>query len=167
MPPRTVPPRTMPLALVAAALAGALVAGRPSARAAEDRPLVAKPVKALRYRITVYDSALDVAHRAGREITELWFPDAGIACNLESGFAQEVAAHAWYTEPRFRGAEVEADRPGLPTGRTADLPTEEIEVPAALFDRVKTLADATRAQHAAATALSKSAATTTPNPFAE
>ncbi len=39
-------------------------------------------VRALHYRIKVYDSELAVLHNSGRWIQELYFPDQGIVCNV-------------------------------------------------------------------------------------
>jgi hypothetical protein len=41
-----------------------------------------KTVRALRYRVEVFEGTLGVTHRAGEWIDELYFPDAGVVCNV-------------------------------------------------------------------------------------
>lgn len=99
------------------------------------------PVKALRYRMTIYHSAMDAVHQMGFETEELWFPDAGIVCNAAPEFASTVAAHAFYGGRRdvFPDALVGLDgKPFEPP------PAEEIEVPWEVFEKVRALADLER-----------------------
>ena len=134
-----------------AVLGSALVAAAPGFGQDDPASEPAHPetVRALRYRMTVYRSALDVAHRAGTEIEELWFPEAGIVCNTAPGFASDVLANAFYGDRRdgdeYRGFEDDADaeRP----------PPEEIEVPWEVFEQIRGLADLERRRAELSTAL--------------
>ncbi len=103
----------------------------------------AETVRAQRYRLMTYDSALDYAHRAGREIVELHFPDAGIVCNTGTGFATDCAANAFYGPSR---ADLVTDEMRELLGDNAPprVEPEEIEVPRVVFERARALADITR-----------------------
>lgn len=41
-----------------------------------------RTVRALRYRMQVFDGALAMVHDHGEWIDELWFPDTGVVCNV-------------------------------------------------------------------------------------
>lgn len=101
-----------------------------------------RTVTAHRYEVVVHDSAMDAIHDFGRTIVELWFPDAGIVCNLDGGVFEPDSMHAFYG----------ASRHGLPRSVREALgdaapprdPPVEVQVPVALFERIRELADLTR-----------------------
>jgi len=134
--------RFLAAAVVLAAAAVVAAPGFGQEKSEEGAPAAAQeehaPVKALRYRITIYHSALDAIHQMGFEAEELWFPDAGIVCNGAPEFASTVAAHAFYGGRRDLLPDELVDTDGKPFEPP---PAEEIEVPWDVFVKIRALAD--------------------------
>jgi hypothetical protein len=120
------------LMLVLAAIAATVLASR-----AEDAPA---PVKAVRYRVRVVESALEATHGGGTWIEELYFPAKGVVANVENDYNHEngvAVVHAFYGAMRNKSRE-------LLGGPAMEVPTEDVEVPAALAERIFALAELTR-----------------------
>jgi hypothetical protein len=136
-------------------LAGVLLSGLAAVRvgtvrAGEDeRPAAAKTVKALRYRPKLADSAFEMMHGGGVECDELWFPSRRVVANVttESGadaegkFVSRPVMHAFFGDARTK----QRDH-GI--GEEKILPTEEVEVPAEVAERIFELAELTAKQAA-------------------
>ena len=135
--------------VVFVAVAAAFALGRASlGQDGKEAPAPPATVKALRYRITIYDSALEMTHRAGEEVDELWFPDRKVVANVRTGPVTEdfrcfPVMHAFEGEIRNRQYD-----PVLAT--SIDLPTQEVQVVRELADRIFELADVTKRQRALA-----------------
>jgi len=116
----------------------------PLAILAALRPSEPDTVRALRYRVLVVDSALELVHGGGRWIEELYFPDRGVVANVtsEPDPAAEAGTMRW-TAHAFAGPIRNrfADTPG---GEEVEHATEEVRVPRALAEKLFELADLTR-----------------------
>ena len=124
-------------ALIVLVLGPVLLAGA----AREDR----KVVRALRYRVPVYASALHAAHGAANWCTRLYFPGAGVVCSVEQaplvdaegepGVGWKVSARYGPIDNRYRDhakrTEVEA-------------PTREVLVPGEIAAKIVELAELER-----------------------
>jgi hypothetical protein len=139
------------LLFVAAALAAGLAALRagPLAAGEDEKPAAAKTVKALRYRVKIVESALDWSHGGGVECDELWFPSRRVVANVTTeygvdaagGFATRAVLHAFFGDARTKQSE-------LRSAEVKDVPTEDVEVPAELAERIFELAELTAKQAA-------------------
>jgi hypothetical protein len=99
-----------------------------------------KTVKALRYTILYAESGLELTHGGGRWVQEIFFPDLKVACMLVPEHRDLLAGKA--AEPRLHA--FAADRPrndltGLHDAKPSAI--EEIEVPAAVAEEVRKLAE--------------------------
>jgi len=94
----------------------------------------AKTVRALRYRVFVYDSALHVVHRAGRWVEEIYFPDSGVVCNVHAPMGRTLAVNAFPSGIRNRVKLHPRDE------ELSEQPVEEIEVPADLAEEIFAMA---------------------------
>ncbi len=136
--------------LTAALLCAVCFAGMSALSWAEESPAttvvqVPETVRALRYRIKIYDSELAVLHNSGRWIQELYFPDQGVVCNVvvdieatEKGELRRYhRMHAFYSPIRnkYRLQFHEKER-------TA--PTQEVQIPYARAQQIFELAELTR-----------------------
>ena len=102
-------------------------------------------VRALHYRIKVYDSELAVLHNSGRWIQEYYFPDQGIVCNVvvdmeatpKGELRRYHRMHAFYSPIRnkYRLQFHEKER-------TA--PVREVQIPHARAQKIFELAELTR-----------------------
>ena len=52
-------------------------------------------VRALQYRIRVFDGGMDVVHGGGKVVNELFLPDHGVACNIEWSMTPELELVPW------------------------------------------------------------------------
>ena len=102
------------------------------------------PVRALRYRIRVVDSALELTHGGDRWTEELYFPDRGVVANVTSevvadgdSITQRWRMNAFASPIRNRFAETVG-------GEEVEHATEEVQVPRALAEKIFELADLTR-----------------------
>jgi hypothetical protein len=106
-----------------------------------------KTVKALRYTILTYASAMDAVHGAGIWRYELYFPDKKVVCNVEESYeagkdgrlVARSRTNAFYGDIRHRYV----DPVG---GKVREQPTTEVEVPVAVAQKIFELAELTRRQ---------------------
>ena len=127
---------------LAALHAGGVAAGE------DAKPAAAQPktVKAVRYRLKLAESALEMSHGGGVECDELWFPSRRVVANVTSElgldahgkFVSRPVMHAFFGNPRHQRD------PGAAGEK--DLPTEEVEVPADVAERIFELATLTAKQ---------------------
>jgi len=100
------------------------------------------------------------------EVTELWFPDAGIVCTVADAYGRADRMHASYGRPRD-GRDIElvmkrqlrkqAAENGAQPLELELPPRESVEVPRALFERIQRLADLSRRRDTLATDLASDA----------
>lgn len=64
-----------------------------------------KKVKAVVYEVYVFDSALDMTHRAGHWIKEVYVPEAGIAFNVAKGLNVFKTGKERYDRPGDFGSQ--------------------------------------------------------------
>jgi hypothetical protein len=134
--------------LVAALLAIAAGCATPPA----DGPK--EPVRALRYRVMVVESALDYSHGGGQWIDELYLPDAGVVCNVVWNLetcANEKGEHVftggWVpTMNAFFGSMEERIGSGSDKSVDPRKPPVEITVPSELAERIMHVAEVEREQ---------------------
>lgn len=103
-------------------------------------------VRALRYRILVAESALEMSHGGGQWIDELYFPDKGVVANVTSEMVTEAKEfstrwrmHAFPSPIRNKFSETLG-------GEEKEHATTEVAVPRALAERIFELAELTRRQ---------------------
>lgn len=104
-------------------------------------------VLALRYRVLIHQSGLHAAHGAGEWLTELYFPDRGVVCNVEASpavgedgsLATEYRMNAFFGPIRDKSADD-------PKAEPKEQPTREVRVPRALAEKIFELAELTRRQ---------------------
>src|SRR5262245_18901325 len=140
------------LAMAAVLTAGLVALHIGSVEAGEDeKPAAAKPktVKALRYRLKIVESALEMSHGGGVECDELWFPSRRVVANVTSESGFDGDSRKFVTRPvmhAFFGDARNGRDPGA--AEEKDLPTEEIEVAADVAERIFELAELTAKQGA-------------------
>ncbi|MFI5402857.1 MAG: hypothetical protein ACHQ1G_07975 [Planctomycetota bacterium] len=102
-----------------------------------------KTVKAQRYKVVFAESGCDLVHGGGRWVEEIFFPDLKVACMLVFDYRDLAAGKG--AEPRLYAFPTERARNDM-TGLHDAKPSviEEIEVPAALAEEVRKLAELTR-----------------------
>lgn len=102
-----------------------------------------KTVKALRYSVVYSESGFDLVHGGGRWVQEIFFPDLKVACMLVFDWRDLLAAKG--AEPRLYAFPADKPRNDL-TGLHDAKPSaiEEIEVPAAVADEIRKLAELTK-----------------------
>ncbi len=99
-----------------------------------------RTVKALRYSIVYAESSLGLAHGEGQWVQEIFFPDLKVACMLVYEYRELMGGKG--TEPRLYAFEADRLRNDL-TGLHGAKPSaiEEIEVPVALAEEIRKLAE--------------------------
>ncbi len=95
----------------------------------------AQAIRALRYRVFVYDSPLHVAHRAGRWIEEIYFPEQGVVCNVDAPMGRTMVVNAFSGPIRNNVFLHPHDE------NVSEQPVEEIEVPADLAEEIFAMAE--------------------------
>ncbi len=102
-----------------------------------------KTVKALRYAVVFAPSGSDLAHGGGQWVQEIFFPDLKVACMLVFDYRDLLSGKG--AEPRLYAFATDRPRNDL-TGLHDVKPSaiEEIEVPAAVAEEVKKLAELTK-----------------------
>ena len=121
-----------------------------------------KTVRALRYRVEVFEGALTFTHQGGEQMDELYFPDFGIVCNVvwsmdaspewmgnpvDLGLPKGVTQHLRPRMNAFFGSMEKriGASPPLKAKSVGDRPlVVEVEVPEDLAREIFELADATR-----------------------
>jgi hypothetical protein len=103
--------------LILCAFLAACATRKPAETGPETETAAPQTVRAYRYKVEVYDSALHYSHRIGRWIEEIYFPSHGVVCNVDFGgfFGGPGRLNAFSSGPR-----------------NGDDALEEIEVPADL-----------------------------------
>ena len=88
--------------LILCAFLAACATQRPAETEPETEPAAPRTVRAYRYKVEVYDSALHYSHRMGRWIEEIYFPDHGVVCNVDFGgfFGRPARLNAFSSGPR-------------------------------------------------------------------
>ena len=156
-------PRAPLLVLVLVALAAAMGGCRSGTRSSPEPGPVPRAagraaVPALRYRVWVVEGALEASHGGGKWIEELYFPAQGIVANVvwettmrtdgkgQFAWDETRAAHAFHGEMRNKSS---PEWFGTPV----EQPTERVEVPNAVAQRIFALADLTRRREQECTSL--------------
>jgi hypothetical protein len=105
-----------------------------------------KTVKALRYSIVYAESGLELSHGGGRWVQEIFFPDMKVACMLVYEYRELGAGKD--AEPRLYAFPADEPRNHLTgiIGNPEPSAIEEIEVPAAVADEIRKLAELTKRQ---------------------